>query len=65
MVAQSKERRQRSRRWKDSRTGAAFTAALLFNKYDGDLEWELLKLIRNAASTVTNWPSHDFTRHYF
>jgi N-acyl-D-amino-acid deacylase len=49
-------------RWRESRTGDSFCAALLFNKLKPN--WDLLSLIRNAAATVTQWPTVGFWDDY-
>jgi CubicO group peptidase (beta-lactamase class C family) len=51
-------------RWQDSKTGDAFSAALLFNKYDGTLDWDLLGLIRDTAAKITSWPARGFWEDY-
>jgi CubicO group peptidase (beta-lactamase class C family) len=47
-------------RWQDSGTGDTFCAALLFNKYDDALSWDLLTLIRNTAASIPTWPATGF-----
>jgi CubicO group peptidase (beta-lactamase class C family) len=51
-------------RWQDASTGDTFCASLLFNKYDGDLQWDLLGLIRDTADTITSWPATGFMESY-
>jgi CubicO group peptidase (beta-lactamase class C family) len=51
-------------RWQDSTTGDSFCAALLFNKYDDVLDWDLLALIRDAAADVRSWPTGGFWDDY-
>jgi CubicO group peptidase (beta-lactamase class C family) len=51
-------------RWQDAATGDTFCAALLFNKYDPNLSWDLLALIRDTAATITSWPSVGFFESY-
>lgn len=47
-------------RWQDPASGDSFCAALLFNKYDDSLGWDLLSLLRTTAASVTSWPSTGF-----
>lgn len=47
-------------RWQDATTNDSFCAALIFNKDDADVDWDLHTLIRNTASTITSWPSTGF-----
>lgn len=51
-------------RWRDSTTGDSFCAALLFNKYDVSLDWDLLGLIRDTAKKINSWPDSDFWEDY-
>lgn len=51
-------------RWQDSSTGHSFCAALLFNRYDDALDWDLLTLIRDAADKVSSWPVSGFWDDY-
>jgi CubicO group peptidase (beta-lactamase class C family) len=51
-------------RWQDASTGDTLCASLLFNKYDGDLDWDLLSLIRDTADTITDWPATGFMESY-
>jgi CubicO group peptidase (beta-lactamase class C family) len=51
-------------RWQDSGTGDSFCAALLFNKYDSSVAWDLLTLIRAAADSASSWPTSGFWDDY-
>jgi len=52
-------------RWQDARSGDTFTAALLFNKDEGDEDWDLIGLVRDAARAVAAWPNSDYWSDYF
>jgi CubicO group peptidase (beta-lactamase class C family) len=52
-------------RWQDARTGDKFTAALLFNKDEGDADWDRIGLVREAARSVVTWPNSNYWSDYF
>jgi CubicO group peptidase (beta-lactamase class C family) len=52
-------------RWQDTRSGDKYTAALLFNKDEGDADWDMIGLVRDAARKIGTWPNSDYWAEYF